>query len=304
MKNNSKGKIVFDFRRFLTLMIVSFVGFLGFWFWQSSNQKMPTSKELESSIQVSKTDSTTAQSSEAQTETSSSQSVPAEDPKIEAIKTELKSRKSRAEQIAKNDAGVLYVDESYGGSQTESDSEMPIAKFSIPSLGMEREIWQGVGVSSNGVAGFGDDNRLYRAATYRADQTLGGDNFTVVSHIWSGQNAFGKDFTNEWFSPLLTSVDGGMTTDLAKLKIKKGDKIVVQEFSTGLIFEFEISEIKTAVKAGSDGLISAEVKELLLPRIDQPRITLQGCLMNTNQLFFVVGELLSVEKEGVKLQLK
>ena len=77
MKNNSKGKIVFDFRRFLTLMIVSFVGFLGFWFWQSSNQKMPTSKELESSIQVSKTDSTTAQSSEAQTETSSSQSVPA-----------------------------------------------------------------------------------------------------------------------------------------------------------------------------------------------------------------------------------
>lgn len=284
MKRSSrikKQKKLFSFKRFFVMLIACV---LAVGVWRYLNLEMPTSKELESSRVVSKPVIETSKVEEAAVEAA----------EINALETEIRTRQENAKAVFEADAGVLYVDESYGGSSTEREGEMPVAKFSIPALEMEREIWQGVGASENGVAGFGDNYRLYRAATYRADQTLGGDNFTVVSHIWNGENAFGKDFSNEWFSPLLTSTDGGMTTDLSKLKLQKGDKIIVEEFETGFVFEFEISELRAEVKATQDGQIAPEVKELLMARIDKPRITLQGCLMNTDKLFFVVGELKTI----------
>lgn len=288
-RSSKRGRVVFDWRRFLLLMMVGFCGIAIWSFWENSN--LPTSKNLESGyVKTAPKKDTLKPIKPMDGEDEVSE--------VDLIRNEIHSRQEHARSIFEADAGVLYVDESYGGNPHETESETPIAKLSIPSLDMEREIWVGIGSSPNGLSGFGDDYRLYKSATYRANQTLGGDNFTVVSHVWNGES-FGRDFSQEWFSPLLNSIEGGMTTDLSKIKIRKGDKIFVEEFRTNLSFEFEVSEIRSEPKSGADGSITPEVKELLSARIDKPRITLQGCLMNTDKLVFVVAELKTVSNGSV-----
>lgn len=279
-------------RRFSPLRFVAILTIiisLGALYESKKEAELPRSQEIESVAFVPASSST-----EVEEERASSPEIKLETKPEDALRLEIESRQAKAREIFAADAGKLYVDESYGGALEPSESEAPIAQLSIPSLGFERQIWQGVGRSSNGVSGFGDDSRLYQTVTYRADQTLGGDNFTLVSHVWSGFSPTGKNFSNDWFSPLLTSVDGGMTTDLSKLKLKQGDEIVVTEGSTNLVFKFEISEIRTELHATADGMMTEEVKNLLMARPDRPRITLQGCLMNTDRLVFVIGELKSV----------
>ena len=119
----------------------------------------------------------------------------------------------------------------------------------------------------------------------------------VVSHIWTGRG-IGVDYSNEWFSPLLTSKEGGMTTDLSKLVLQKGDEITVKEYETGITFKFEIDEIKTVTKNSGQEL-SSDLQSMLSSRVDHPRITLQGCLQDKPELLFVVGKLMSIEQNGV-----
>ncbi|MDO4872420.1 MAG: hypothetical protein Q4A27_03315 [bacterium] len=276
-------------RRFSPIrFIVFFVVTSGMLFGLNSlfGQKLPRSEELSSSAPIT---SISQPSSSSATESSSS----AEDSVNLLLKQEIESRRRKAKETFENDKGKLFVDESYGGAESEEENEEPVGRLQIPALGFEREVYRGVGVSENGSAGFGDDKRLFKAVTWRADQTLGGDNFTIVSHVWNGSGF--TDYSKDWFSPLLTSKDGEITTDLSKLKLQKGDEILITEAKTGYVFRFEIEEIATALHGNQDGSITDQVKELLGARIDHPRVTLQGCLMGTDQLFFVIGKLKSVQ---------
>lgn len=289
-KRSSKHRVVFSFKRFFVLLLLVAIAIF------INNQKIIlASKDIKAQSVVSikkpleKNNLNVSQINN--TESSSEE--------VSVLKNDILNRISEAKKNAEIDNGKLFVDETYGGQLVESESEMPIANLSIPALDFERQIWRGVGASENGLAGFGDDDRLYKAVTYRHGQTLGGDNFTIVSHVWNGFSYLGQDYSKEWFSPLLTSKDGGMTTDISKLKLQKGDDIVVTENSTGYIFTFKIVEIKTLLHSKSDGTITEEVKQTLLPRVNDgvPRITLQGCLLDTDQLLFIVGELKAVRNQ-------
>lgn len=212
----------------------------------------------------------------------------------------LKVRREKASQSIEYRDGkqVLYADETYGGKDTLNTNEQPVGTLSIPKLNnFSREIVRGIGASPNGNFGEGDFDRLYHSCTWRYDQVLGGDNYVVVSHIWTGRG-IGVDYSNEWFSPLLTSKEGGMTTDLSKLVLQKGDEITVKEYETGITFKFEIDEIKTVTKNSGQEL-SSDLQSILSSRVDHPRITLQGCLQDKPELLFVVGKLISIEQNGV-----
>lgn len=291
-RSDKKNKIIFDFRRFLTLMILMFVG-IGIYIFFS----VPKPVE-ERALRVETVESTTAQSEAEKV---------VEEPPVEeksALQLEIEDRVSRAKSNVELRDGkqILYADETFGGQDQPFEGEKPVARVSIPALSFERDIFRGIGISPEGSVGEGDMERLYNATTWRYGQILGGDNYVVVSHVWSGVSAWGGDFSNDWFSPLLHSKNGGMTTKLEELKLQVGDDIFVDEAETGYRFSFKISEIVISPK--ESGGMSEKTKEMLSSRIDHPRITLQGCLMGEQGLVFVVGELISVEKGSEKFQLK
>ena len=224
-------------------------------------------------------------------------------PIMGGLQKELDLRKARAKEAEREAGGQLLVDESYGGQAEPRNGEKPIAVLEVPAVGLERDVYQGVGQSSTGIAGAGDTYRLANAVTWRANQTLGGDNFTISSHVWTGEiGVNGETFENEWFSPLLSSVDGGITTDPAKFKLKTGDKITITELGTNYVFTFEVSEIVITGKSGE--AIDRQAFKMLSARTDKPRVTLQGCLQGESNLVFVVGELKNISYESKTLSVE
>ena len=293
-----KNKSRFIWKKFLALLILSLSVVMAWETWESqkqselppsSTQELVTSKELISSQKEDKKPKT--------------EPVQSAEEEVNALQTLLNERKAQALAAEREANGELLVDETYGGALEPQNGEKPIAVLEVPTVGLKRDVYRGVGQSSTGVTGAGDTYRLNHAVTWRANQTLGGDNFTISSHVWTGEiGVNGETFENEWFSPLLSSVDGGITTNPAKFKLKKGDKITITELGTNYLFTFEVSEIVITGKSGE--AIDQQAFKMLSARTDKPRATLQGCLQGESNLVFVVGELKNISYESKTLSVE
>lgn len=244
-----------------------------------------------STIIVTKPETVTTTSSENISKEGTETTEEAKDP-TKAIKDELVKRaKSVEEQLTYRADGkeeILY-DISYGGDSDSTNPETPVLKLEIPSLGMTRDVFQGIGVSEDGEAG--DYNRLFNALTVRHNQQLGASNFVIASHahITSGST----EHSHEWFTPLLTNAAGETTSDISSFRIKKGDEIIATESSTGWKFVFKVSNIQASEK----GDVYSDINyENLSAQVGKPRITLQCCLAGGfTHLVFIRGELDRIE---------
>lgn len=249
-----------------------------------------------------KTDSNTSQiikveQASDQNSSKNSESSPNESrQKNEEIKAELKKRAENIKsQLTYRADGKeeLYYDYSYGGDENSNNPEASPGKLEIPALGMSRDIFKGIGSTSESPNG--DFNRLYNTVTVRAYQALGASNYVLASHVYIVEGS--TEHSNDWFTPLMTDQNGVVTGDLSKLKIKIGDEISVTESSTGWKFVFKVSNIELGEKGDSEDVLYKNVNyENLSAHVGEPMITLQGCLAGSrSSLLFIRGKLDRVE---------
>ncbi len=203
------------------------------------------------------------------------------------------------------------VDISFGGHRQDSGSawqdenrvlqteEPSIGKIEVPKVGIDKDFYQGIGLAENGVLSDGNSLRMVAPVTWRLDQVLGGDNYILLSHV----DSYGD--VTKWFTPLLASKSNPAesTRDLNDLLLQKGDQIIITEYGENIIWKFEIDSFgQTTTETSEEQL--AEAKQFLDRSPGEPRITLQGCLYDTGQKFFISGKLVEVKRGDETLRVE
>lgn len=188
---------------------------------------------------------------------------------------------------SKYDAGNAWQDEN-SVLQTE---ETALGKIEVPRVGVKKKFYQGIGLAEDGQLSNGNSLRMVAPVTWRLGQILGGDNYILLSHV----DSYGD--VSKWFTPLLTSKSNSSesTRDLNDLLLEKGDQIIVTEYGENIIWKFEIDTFGQTTTASSEEQL-AEAKPFLDRTPGEPRITLQGCLYDTGQKFFISGKLVEAKR--------
>ena len=219
---------------------------------------------------------------------------------------EERSSEAKADQTPWN-----RVDISFGGHEQDSGGawqdennvlqteEPAIGKIEVPKVGIDKEFYQGIGLAENGVLSDGNSLRMVAPVTWRLDQVLGGDNYILLSHV----DSYGD--VSKWFTPLLTSKSNPeeSTRDLNDLLLQKGDQIIITEYGENIIWTFEIDSFGQTTTETSEEQLK-EAKKFLNRSPGSPRITLQGCLYDTGQKFFISGKLVEMKKDNETLRVE
>lgn len=222
-----------------------------------------------------------------------------------------KTLESRAAEARSDETPWNRVDISFGGSPQEAGGawqdensvlqteEPALGKIEVPKVGINKKFYQGIGLAEDGILSNGNSLRMVAPVTWRLDQVLGGDNYILLSHV----DSYGD--VSRWFTPLLTSKSdpSKSTRDLNDLLLQKGDEIIITEYGENIVWKFEIDSFgQTTTETSEEQL--AEGKQFLDRSPGEPRITLQGCLYDTGQKFFISGKLMEMKRGDETLRVE
>lgn len=189
------------------------------------------------------------------------------------------------------ESGEVMTPEKYAVVKGE-----PWGKIEIPRLNLGADIFQGIGVdvappghlvpTSGWTKGSGDFYWLYELSTYRWWQTLGADNFVLVTHA-------SVDLDSSITRVQVNENDERAYT-VEETVIRPGDEVVITQFSSHLQGEDLVYNIVIIDEIEVERQHDLETaKELLAQKPGEPLITIQLCFPD-NDLQYIIGEVQSI----------